>query len=255
MATTRGEWSIQEIARAAGVTSRTLRHYDAVGLLRPSRVGENGYRYYDQTSLLRLQRILLLRELGLGLEAIAQVLDMPSDRVGTLRTHLELLELERERIDRQIGSVRRTLRAIERGEVLMPDDVFDGLPHTTYKDEVIERWGQETFDRSDAWWRSLTDDEKGRFGQDQVDIASDFAKSMRDGLAPDSDEALAIAERQYRWITRAWQGRRTTADAFAGLGEMYVADARFTATYDAHGPGTAVFVRDAMKAYAERRLR
>jgi DNA-binding transcriptional MerR regulator len=86
------EWSIQDIARSAGTTSRTLRHYGAVGLLEPSRIGGNGYRYYDEQALVRLQRILLLRELGLGLPAIAEVLDGQRDSAAALETHLELLE-------------------------------------------------------------------------------------------------------------------------------------------------------------------
>ena len=95
------EWSIQDIARSAGTTSRTLRHYDDIGLLEPSRVGANGYRYYDEHALVRLQRILLLRELGLGLPAIAEVFEGQRDTAAALRTHLKLLAAERERIGRQ----------------------------------------------------------------------------------------------------------------------------------------------------------
>src|SRR5580692_4109728 len=99
------ERSIVDIARLAGTTSRTLRHYGDVGLLEPSRIGSNGYRYYDADALLRLQRILLLRELGLGLPAIGEVLVGHSDSSQALRTHLGWLEQEKERLDRQIASV------------------------------------------------------------------------------------------------------------------------------------------------------
>src|SRR5690606_41535889 len=100
------EWSIQEVARAAGTTSRTLRHYDALGLLEPSRIGANGYRYYDQAALPRLQRILLLRPLGLGLSAIGRVLDGEQDQVAAPRRHLRHLQREREPIERQIDPLR-----------------------------------------------------------------------------------------------------------------------------------------------------
>lgn len=136
------EWSIQEIARTAGTTSRTLRHYGDVGLLRPSRVAANGYRYYDEHALVRLQRILLLRELGLGLPAIAEVLDAgggPQDTAAALATHLQLLEQERRRIGRQIASVRTTLRKLTEGEPLMAEEVLDGFDHTRYEEEVTER--------------------------------------------------------------------------------------------------------------------
>jgi len=249
------EWSIQEIARAAGTTSRTLRHYGDVGLLAPSRVGSNGYRYYDRQSLVRLQRILLLRELGLGLPAIAEVLDGERDGAAALAVHLEWLEAERDRIERQIASVTTTLRKLEGGEQIMAAEAFDGFDHTQYKDEVIERWGHDAYERGDRWWRSLSDEDKREFQQRQLDIAADFAEAHRHGRSADSDEVQAIAQRQYDWITVGWQGKRPTADEFAGLGQLYVDDPRFTENYDRHGEGTAAFVRDAMAVYADRALR
>ncbi|GAB3807205.1 hypothetical protein GCM10027605_37090 [Micromonospora zhanjiangensis] len=120
------EWSIQQLARVAGTTSRTLRHYAAVGLLAPSRTGRNGYRYYDEECLVRLQRILLLRELGLGLPAIGQVLAGQRDTGAALRAHLRWLEQEQQRLGRQIESVRTTLRKTEDGERLTAEEVFGG---------------------------------------------------------------------------------------------------------------------------------
>jgi DNA-binding transcriptional MerR regulator len=248
------EWSIQDIARSAGTTSRTLRHYDDIGLLKPSRVGGNGYRYYDEHALVRLQRILLLRELGLGLPAIADVLKGQRDAARALDSHLKLLEQERERIGRQITSVRTTLRKLKGGEQLMADEVFDGFDHTQYKDEVIERWGREAYESGDRWWRALSDAQKNEFMQEQLAIGAAFGNARAAGKSPDSDEVQAITERQYRWITAGWQGKRPNAAQFAGLGQMYVDDPRFTANYDKHGAGTAAFIRDAMATYAERNL-
>ncbi|MFD7444384.1 TipAS antibiotic-recognition domain-containing protein [Streptomyces sp. NPDC059909] len=245
------EWSIQEIARKAGTTSRTLRHYGELGLLVPSRIGSNGYRYYDQDALIRLQRILLLRELGLGLPAIAQVLEGQRDTAAALRTHLRLLEQERERIGRQIASVRTTLDRTERGEELMAEEVFDGFDHTQYEEEVTRRWGRDAYEKGDRWWRSLSAEEKKAFQDRQAGIARDFGQAFKDGLAPDSDEAQAIAQRQIEWLSVTVT---PTKSYVIGLGEMYVADPRFTANYDRHGEGTAEFVRDAMKVYAERNL-
>jgi DNA-binding transcriptional MerR regulator len=246
------EWSIQDLARAAGTTSRTLRHYGAVGLLRPSRTGRNGYRYYDQDCLVRLQRILLLRELGLGLPAIAEVLDGQRDTAAALRTHLRLLEHERERIGRQIESVRTTLRKTEGGERLMAEEVFAGFDHTRYEQEVTERWGREAYERGDRWWRSLSDGEKKQFQQRQLDIAADYGAAHLAGRPADGDEVQAITQRHYDWLSITMPN--PSREYFVGLGEMYVADPRFTANYDRHGAGTAVFVRDAMKVYAERHL-
>lgn len=246
------EWSIQELARSAGTTSRTLRHYSQIGLLEPSRVGGNGYRYYDESALVRLQRILLLRDLGLGLPAIAQVLNGQQNTAAALRTHLKLLEQERRRIGRQIDSVRTTLRKTEGGEQLMADEVFDGFDHTQYKDKVTERWGADAYAKSDRWWRSLSEAEKKGFQQQQLDIARDYGKAHLAGESADGDEAQAITQRHFEWMSST---TNPTKSHFAGLGQMYVDDPRFGANYDKHGEGTAEFVRDAMKVYAERNLR
>lgn len=104
------QWSIRDIARLSGTTSRTLRHYDDIGLLPPSSIGANGYRYYDEAALTRLQRILMLRELGLGLPAIAEVLAGQTDDARALVAHLHWLEQERERVQRQIASVTTTIK-------------------------------------------------------------------------------------------------------------------------------------------------
>lgn len=245
------EWSIQDIAKLAGTTSRTLRHYGAVGLLPPSRVGRNGYRYYDEDSLVRLQQILLLRELGLGLPAIAQVLEGQRDPVEALRAHLRLLERERERIGRLIESVKTTIRKAERGEQLMAEEVLDGFDHTQYEQEVTERWGREAYESGDRWWRSLTPEQRTEFMQRQVTIAKDFARAFQAGSAADSDEVQRITERHVEWLSATV---RPTKEYLIGLGELYVSDPRFTANYDQHAQGTAALVRDAMKVYAERHL-
>lgn len=136
----------------------------------------------------------------------------------------------------------------------MADEVFDGFDHTQYKDEVIERWGRQAYESGDQWWRSLSRDEKDGHQQRRLDIAADFGAAHAAGRSPDSDEVQAITRRQYEWVTVGWQGKRLTAEQFAGLGQLYVDDPRFTANYDKHGGGTAAFIRDAMTLYAERNL-
>ena len=155
------DWSIQDIARLAGTTSRTLRHYGDVGLLEPSRIGDNGYRYYDELALVRLQRILMLRELGLGLSAIKEVLEGQRDNARALLTHLDWLRLEKDRLDRQIGAVERTIRDMEGGEQLMAENMFDGFDHTQYREEGEERWGEKSYADSSRWWESMTPADQG----------------------------------------------------------------------------------------------
>jgi DNA-binding transcriptional MerR regulator len=251
------DWSIQDIARLSGTTSRTLRHYDDIGLLKPSRVGHNGYRYYDEDALARLQRILLLRELGLGLPAIADVLEGQTRNADALLTHLHWLQREKERLDRQIGAVETTIRKLEGGEQLMAEEMFDGFDHTQYKDEVEERWGKDAYAKSDAWWRSQTAAEKAEWKARMQSLGEDWIAAAKAGLDPASDEAQALAQRQFDWLrgipgTPGGGTTGPTKEYFTGLGELYVADPRFAANYG--GQDGAEFVRDTMAIYADRHL-
>ncbi|HEY9499974.1 MAG TPA: MerR family transcriptional regulator [Terrimesophilobacter sp.] len=251
------DWSIQDIARLSGTTSRTLRHYGDVGLLVPSRLGRNGYRYYDEEALARLQRILLLRELGLGLPAIAEVLTGQKRNADALLSHLHWLQQEKQRLDRQIGAVETTIRKLEGGEQLMAEEMFDGFDHTRYRDEVEERWGKEAYAKSDAWWRSMSVEDKAEWMQRQKQLGSDWIEAAQRGIAPDGEEAQALARRQFEWLRgipgTPGGGKGGPPKAyFLGLAEMYVADPRFAANYG--GRSGAEFVRDAMAAYADLNL-
>jgi DNA-binding transcriptional MerR regulator len=263
----RDDWSIQEIARLAGTTSRTLRHYDDIGLLVPSRIAHNGYRHYDEKALVRLQRILLLRELGLGLPQIADVLgsasaiDAAANEASALETHLALLRDEQTRLARQIASVESTITALRGGENLMAENMFDGFDHTQYKDEVEERWGKKAYADSDSWWRGMTDAERADWQQRVSDLGRDWIAAAESGVDPSSPEAQEVARRHIEWLTgipgtpAAVPGGDVKAYVI-GLGEMYVADPRFGANYATSSGGThgAEFVRDALRVYAEGNL-
>jgi len=222
------QWSIQEITRLTGVTSRTLRHYDAVGLLPAVRTTGSGPRRYDRTALVRLQRILLLRDLGLGLGDIAEVLDTQRDEAQALRTHLVSLRAEQGRLARQIASVERTVADLEKDpdtkEDIMAKDMFDGFDHTVYEQEVTERWGRDAYKKSDAWWRGLS-------------------------------EAQALGARHAEWLgsvpgTPGSERRLPDRGYLLGLADMYVADDRFGANYG--GIEGAKFVRETLRVYADR---
>lgn len=250
------DWSIQDIARLAGTTSRTLRHYGDVGLLPASRVGDNGYRYYDELALVRLQRILMLRDLGLGIPTIADVLAGQTDDAEALSTHLRWLREEQKRLVRQIESVELTLITLEGGEQLMAENMFDGFDHTQYREEVEEKWGAKAYADSDRWWRSMSAAEKADWQQRQKQLAADWSAAATAGLAADGPEAQALAARHADWLagipgTPQVNGR-PAKQYLVGLGEMYVADDRFGANYG--GVEGASFVRDALAVYAERNL-
>ena len=244
------EWSIQQIASAAGVTSRTLRHYDQIGLLVPASVGPNGYRYYDTASLVRLQRILLLRELGLGLPAIADVLDGEVSDEAALTAHVRWLEQEGARIRDQILAVNATIHALQKDEAIMPEQMFHGFDPSQYRDEVIERWGAEAAASSEAWWAKLGGAGQQEFMALHQALQDDYDAALLAGESPTGALVQAIAARHAAWITAGWQGRRPDAAALRGLADMYVSDPRFAKNYTRVDPSGAEFVRDALHAYA-----
>lgn len=273
------QYSIQQIARAAGTTSRTLRHYDSIGLVRPSRIGSNGYRYYDDRALVRLQRVLLLRELGLGLDAIGEVLraqdaqarggEHPATaEARVLHTHLDLLLRERGRIDAQIGSVERTIAALTRTadatseqtegqEDLMSENMFDGFDHTRYREEVEQRWGAEAYASSDSWWRGLGDAGRAEWRAGMEQLGRDWIAAAEGGADPAAPAGQELARRHVEWLrgipgTPAHQAGGDLAGYVLGLAEMYVADERFAANYG--GAAGAKFVRDALRVYVEHEL-
>ncbi len=246
------EHSIQEVARMTGVTSRTLRHYADLGLVRPARTGAGGIRYYDADALVRLQRVLLLRELGLGLPAIGEVLEGQTDDIHALLAHREWLQQEQTRLARQIASVESTIEALEGGEEPMAENMFDGFDHTQYKDEVEERWGRDAYAKSDAWWRGMSDSEKMDWQARVTQLSADWVAAAQSGVAADSDAAQQLARRHVEWLGGIPGTPGASKEYVLGLGEMYVADPRFGANYG--GVEGATFVRDALAIFAETHL-
>jgi DNA-binding transcriptional MerR regulator len=251
------EWSIQQIAKLAGTTSRTLRHYDEVGLVPPSRVGGNGYRYYDADALVRLQRVLLLRELGLGIPAIAELLTSQVDDLAALQRHAGWLVAEQERIARQLASVHDTIARMKKGEQIMAETMFDGFDHTQYQEEVEQRWGAEAYASSDRWWTSKTDAEQAEWKAKAAALQAEWKAAAAHGGDPAGEQGQQLAKRQADWLAAipGTPGFGTGAPARAyliGRGEMYVADERFAQHYG--GAENAAFVRDALRIYSEREL-
>ncbi|MDO8150244.1 MerR family transcriptional regulator [Isoptericola sp. b408] len=249
--------SIQDVARLAGVSSRTLRHYDRIGLLPPSGTGHGGLRRYDDAAIRRLQRILMLRDLGLPLARIAEVLDAGTDEATALRGHLAVLHDERGRIDRQIASVERTLAALTERRPIMAEEMLDGFDHTQYADEVTERWGADAYRESDAWWRGLGVDGQADFREKAEALGRAWVDAAQRGVDPESPEAQTLAARHVEWLgsipgTPGADVGRPPKQYVLGLAEMYVADERFAAHYG--GVEGATFVRDALRAHAEREL-
>ena len=235
------------------VTSRTLRHYDAIGLLKPAWTDHSGRRHYEQDELLRLQQILLLRDLGLGLETIREVLDAQSEQstVGALHRHREWLATERRRLGRLIKTVDATIENLEKGGEMAAEKLFEGFEHNPYEAEARERWGDEVVDESYAKLKHLTPEqaEEARTGFAR---ASDAVRALRDSGAPVDDARVQDAvEGLHRWLTLFWTPNR---QSFSGLADMYVDDERFRRNIGGGDDEFVEYLRDAMKVYAETRL-
>jgi DNA-binding transcriptional MerR regulator len=251
------ELDIAEVARIAGVTSRTLRHYDAIGLVRPARTRDDGRRSYGRSELLRLQRVLVLRALDVPLERIAAVLDDDADEVAALKEHREALVAERARLSQVLATVDRTIAHLEGGPDMEPEDVFAGLPgydseqQRAYEAEARERWGDDAVDASKQRAATLSRSEAADTMREHEDISAALAALAAAGVPIDSAQAQELVARHHAWVSTFWV---PDADAYLGLGRMYVDDERFRASYDRFGEGSAVYLRDAIEVYAERVL-
>lgn len=244
-------WSIAEVARLSKVSSRTLRHYHQLGLLAPAYTGHNGYRYYGQPELLRLQRILLLRDLGLGLEAIAEVLAGQTDQMEALAVHRKWLLAERDRLDRMASTVDATITALRQGETMPAEEIFKDFDNNPYEEEARQRWGDQAVDDSKARHAAMSDDAKQAFMQEAHDINAELARCFDAGLPADAPEVQTAVDRHYKWVRVSWT---PDAESYVGLGRMYVEDPRFTAFYDKSRAGLAPYLFEGIKAYAAARL-
>jgi MerR family transcriptional regulator, thiopeptide resistance regulator len=251
------EWMVHELAARAGITSRTLRHYDRVGLLAPSRVGANGYRYYGPSAVVRLHRILLMRRMGLGLPAIAEVLAEEVDEQDALRAHIAALEGERDRIEQQIQAARHTLESVLAGTEPSMDVMLEGF-NDRYKDEVISRWGEHAFRASNDWWHAKSLEQQLAWKQDRDNLVAAWIVAWKAGVSPTSERAQSLAARHVQWLreipgTPTAEGDRDRSiEMVKGLGHMYVNDPGFATTY--HGVEGAAFVRDALHEYAHTQM-
>ncbi|MFF9478665.1 MerR family transcriptional regulator [Streptomyces sp. NPDC014733] len=251
-------WSIAEVARMSGVTSRTLRHYDGIGLLPPAGTGSNGHRRYGEAELLRLQQILLMRELGLSLREIRAVLERRADRVAVLREHHTRLLAERDRLTTLAGTVGRTLAALEEGRehpdmngINRPENLFEGFEHDPETDaEVRERWPQ-AWEQSRRATEAMTDEDAERWQREATAQMIRMAEFMVAGTPVTDPAVQAETDAHHRGICRFWT---PNAQAYRGLAATYTDDPRFRANFDRIAEGLAAYQRDAMEVYAAERL-
>lgn len=240
-------YTVKAVADIAGISVRALHHYDAIGLLKPANLSAAGYRLYSRADLERLQQILLFRELGFALGEIREVIDRPGfDRNQALRNHRQMLAERRDRLTALIESVDRTLATMERGGTMDEKGMFDGFDQSKYEEEARQRWGHtDAYKESTRRAKLYTKDDWAAIKAEWDAIESGIA-SLMDG-SPSDPAVLTLVERHRRLISDRFYD--CTLEIYRGLAEMYVADDRFAAHYDAIRPGMAVFMRAAMLAY------
>lgn len=252
------EYTVKALAELSGVTARTLRWYDKLGLLKPSRLTQANYRLYGPKEIDRLQQILFYRELGLPLAEIRRLLDAPDfDRQEALWSHLLALRQRRERLDALIGTVERTLRQ-EKGEMDMSDrEKFEGFKRglveendRLYGAEAREKYGTGPVEESQKNIMGLTPEKFQRWQVLDKELRSGLTAAVRAGEEPTGLEGRRLFRLHREWLTILMPDCDDARQA--GIARLYVADERFTAYYDGETPGCARFLRDAVAAFVEK---
>ena len=244
-------YTIGQLAKLAGVTTRTLRYYDQIGLLKPAETNEAGYRLYGREQVDTLQQILFYRELGVGPEEIVRILSAPSyNRQRALEGHLKSLTARRESLDALISTVSKTLEAHKGGLTMTDEEKFEGFKkklveenEEKYGAEARGLYGDAAVDESNAKLMGMTPAQYARMQTLSAEVNEALKTAMQTGDTA-GEEARRLCELHRQWLMCTWT--RYSAAAHRGLAQMYVDDERFAAYYDSIAPGAAVFLRDAL---------
>lgn len=252
-------YKISELAQLSGVSTRTLRYYDEIDLLKPAQVGDNGYRAYGREQVDRLQEILFYRQLGMPLEEIRNLLTAPSyDRERSLTQHLSALKAQQNQLDLLIRNVEKTLLDLK-GEITMSDkEKFEGFKqelirknNEQYGEEVKEKYGEENLEESNRRLMAMSEEQ----WQNQQELSEKIFALLEEAMKkndPSCPEAQEAADCHRQWLCLFWKDGLYSKQAHRGMGEMYVCDERFTKFYDERlGKGGAEFLRDAIRVYTK----
>lgn len=254
------EYTIKKLSSLAGVTTRTLRYYDEVGLLKPARINSSGYRIYGEKEVDRLQQILFYRELNMGIDHIKKILASPAyDEVRALMDHKKKLLEKRDQLNLLIDNLGKTILYKE-GKIIMSDkEKFEGFKKQLVEDneksfgkEIREKYGEEEVKKSNEVFMNMSEDQYKKL----EDLGSSVLESLKKAMEskdPAGDLAQKTAQLHKEWVSFCWG--RYDKEAHANLAQMYVDDERFKAYYDKAQEGAAEFLRDAIWIYTGRTQR
>ena len=251
-------YTVKQLARLSGVSVRTLHHYDEIGLLKPSFVGENRYRYYGREQLLRLQDILFHRELGVPLQDIGKLLELQgSDRVAILREHREWLAERVERSRQLLATIDRTMAELNGDGAMEDKELYKGFSpekQAEYEKWLIDRYGgdmPERIETSRKSWNQLTEAEQQALQDELRDLEQGLAEGLRRNVPPQSTSLDPLLGRHRAWVARMWD-KPCPPEAYSGLADLYLSHPDFIARYETIEAGFAEYLAAAIKAYARR---
>ena len=250
------EYTINKLAKLAGITTRTLRYYDEIGLISPTRISSNGYRIYGQKEVILLQQILFYRELDVPLDEIKRILlKKEFDGISALESHREALINKRNNLNILIENVEKTIDS-EKGKITMDDkERFKGFldelvleNEKKYGDEIREKYGDEAIDASNEKIKGMSKERYEEIDTLSKELNTSLKAAFEQG-DPLSELAQKTCELHRKWLSCFWSSY--SKDAHLGITQMYVDDPRFTEYYDKIAPGCAVFLRDAVAIYCK----
>ncbi|MBC2068908.1 MerR family transcriptional regulator [Listeria booriae] len=251
------EYTVQKLAKLAGVSTRTLRYYDEIEILKPARINSSGYRIYGQNEVDRLQQILFYREMNVGLDKIKAILEQPDfDETEALKTHRAQLLDKRKQLDELIRNVEKSIAHSERRITMTNQEKFEGFKQKMideneekYGTEIREKYGDDKINKSNAKLKGMSEAEMERVNRLAETILVELAEAFETG-DPAGDKAQEVAAMHKEWLSTYWD--TYSKEAHAGLAQMYVDDERFTAYYDKDQPGLAAFLRDAIVIFTSK---
>ncbi len=245
------EYTVQKLSKLAGVSTRTLRYYDEIGILKPARINSSGYRIYGEEEIDILQQILFYKELGVGLNDISKILKDPSfNKLKSLKVHHEKLLEKRKQLDLLITNVEQTIASVK-GDIKMANkEKFKGFKQKlidenerNYGKEIREKYGNDTIDKSNKLFANMSEEQYNKF----TSLSEEINKTLLDAFKtndPSSELAQKVANMHKEWLLYTWP--KYSKEAHAGLAQMYVDDERFKAYYDKDQDGLAEFLRDSI---------
>lgn len=251
-------YTVTQLAQLAGISVRALHHYDEIGLLKPAFTGDNRYRYYGEEELLRLQQILIHRELDIPLAEIGAILDAPGfDKLDTLQRQRERLEEQAKRYARMVKTIDRTIARLKGDRAMKDANLYSGVvspeKQAEYEAWLIERYGgdmEAQIARSRRAMSELGKDEMAASMAELEAVEQGLAEGLRRGIPPQASSLDPMIDRHRAWVGRSW-GRNCTPEAYAGLADIYEYP-DFRARYETIAPGFSDYLTTAMRCWAKR---